>query len=369
MKNKRPPYPKPYIDNRGTKRWRLRAKHNGNHYDIHFPGQPGDPEFEAKYHEFLIGGTSGKKANTIKRDSIDGLCVSYFNSSKFIDLYETTRARYRAYIERKIRGPHGAKRVSKIESHHIDALMAKEPTPAAGNKLRKHFHILLGHAVKIQWIKSNPASATEKRRGQVNHHKTWPEELIEQYRSCWQLGTQQRLVLEAALATGQRRQDIARMSRTHIKDDLISVVQLKGLRQHGDDTPLEIPIHPDFQAAMDAMATLPMTLFETQYGKPRSENAFGDWFKKHCKAANIPDGYTLHGLRYSAAVRLADVGCGAHEIMAITGHKDLKLVQQYTKQADQRRLARSAIRKATGTEQQQNLSSTFKVLPSGGSSD
>ena len=40
------------------------------------------------------------------------------------------------------------------------------------------------------------------------------------------------------------------------------------------------------------------------------------------------------------ATRLADAGCTAHEIAAISGHKTLKEVERYTKGADQARLAR-----------------------------
>ena len=40
------------------------------------------------------------------------------------------------------------------------------------------------------------------------------------------------------------------------------------------------------------------------------------------------------------ATRLADAGCTAHEIAAISGHKTLKEVVRYTKGADQARLAR-----------------------------
>ena len=48
----------------------------------------------------------------------------------------------------------------------------------------------------------------------------------------------------------------------------------------------------------------------------------------------------FHGLRKAACTRLADAGCTAHEIAAISGHKTLKEVERYTKGADQARLAR-----------------------------
>jgi len=55
------------------------------------------------------------------------------------------------------------------------------------------------------------------------------------------------------------------------------------------------------------------------------------------------DGHNIHGLRKLAAVRLAEAGATVHEIAAITGHASLSQVALYTKQADQERLARSAM--------------------------
>jgi integrase len=48
-------------------------------------------------------------------------------------------------------------------------------------------------------------------------------------------------------------------------------------------------------------------------------------------------------LRKAACTRLADAGCTAHEIAAISGHKTLSEVQRYTRGADQARLARAAM--------------------------
>jgi integrase len=61
--------------------------------------------------------------------------------------------------------------------------------------------------------------------------------------------------------------------------------------------------------------------------------------------AGLPDRCVTHGVRKAAARRLAEAGCSAHEIMAITGHESLKEVERYTKAAEQKRLAKAAIAK------------------------
>ncbi|MEQ1609447.1 MAG: tyrosine-type recombinase/integrase [Hyphomonadaceae bacterium] len=54
---------------------------------------------------------------------------------------------------------------------------------------------------------------------------------------------------------------------------------------------------------------------------------------------------SIHGLRKSAARRLAEAGCSAKQIAAVTGHASLREVERYTSAADQERLARDAVGK------------------------
>jgi integrase len=63
--------------------------------------------------------------------------------------------------------------------------------------------------------------------------------------------------------------------------------------------------------------------------------AFSKWFKKECRTAGLPKGASVHGLRKAAARRLAEAGCSASVIAAITGHRSLREVASYTAAADQ----------------------------------
>jgi integrase len=51
----------------------------------------------------------------------------------------------------------------------------------------------------------------------------------------------------------------------------------------------------------------------------------------------------FHGLRKAACRRLAEAGCSANEIAAISGHATLKEVARYTAAVDQARMARNAM--------------------------
>ena len=52
-----------------------------------------------------------------------------------------------------------------------------------------------------------------------------------------------------------------------------------------------------------------------------------------------------HGLCKNAAIVLAEAGCSDHEIAAITGHRDLAMVQLYTRAVRNYRLPKTAVEK------------------------
>jgi integrase len=67
-------------------------------------------------------------------------------------------------------------------------------------------------------------------------------------------------------------------------------------------------------------------------------------FRALCDAAGCPD-ISAHGGRKATARRLAEIGCSANQIAAITGHASLAEVTRYTRAADQKRMAREAMEK------------------------
>ena len=66
------------------------------------------------------------------------------------------------------------------------------------------------------------------------------------------------------------------------------------------------------------------------------------------RKAGLSDRCKTHGIRKAAARRLAECGCTALEIASITGHKSLSEVERYTREASQKKLSKSAIRKTIG---------------------
>ncbi|WP_367118336.1 tyrosine-type recombinase/integrase [uncultured Brevundimonas sp.] len=104
-----------------------------------------------------------------------------------------------------------------------------------------------------------------------------------------------------------------------------------------------------------------MLFLVTQGGAGFTAGGFGNWFRDACREAGITD-RSAHGLRKSAATRLADAGCTEAQIKAVTGHQTSKEVERYTKARDQKRLAKDAFALIGGTQSEHILANATPKL-------
>jgi integrase len=131
---------------------------------------------------------------------------------------------------------------------------------------------------------------------------------------------------------------VIRMGAQHIRNGALYV------RQEKTGVELIIPVHPTLATIIAAAPRDHLTFVTTRQGKPFQGSAFSRWFRDECDKAGLSH-CSAHGLRKAAARRLAEAGCTAHEIGAITGHASLTELVRYTRAADQRRLAEAAMTK------------------------
>jgi integrase len=211
--------------------------------------------------------------------------------------------------------------------------------PEAANMLRRVLRAMMKCAVELGMRADDPTRDVKALQSKTGGFYSWTEADIEQFEARHPVGTRARLAFALLLYTGQRRSDVVRMGRQHIRDGFISV------RQQKTGAELAIPLHPELLTTLSETPKDNLTFLTTQFGQPFTSNGFGNWFREQCNAAGLP-GCSAHGLRKAAARRLAEAGCTAHEIAAITGHASLKQVAHYTKAVDQRRLASTAMEKA-----------------------
>ena len=187
----------------------------------------------------------------------------------------------------------------------------------------------------------NPTVDVLKLHRKAKPHEPWPAEIIERFKL--EAGAVAHLALLLLLYTGQRVGDVAAMRWDRYDGDGITV------RQQKTDTLLWIPCHPALKAALDRTERKSEFILTTQYGRGFRASSLS--YLVRCETTKLDARqYTAHGLRKNASIALAEAGCTPHQIMAITGHKSMKLVLHYTQQVAQRKLAQQAMDRMGGRE-------------------
>src|SRR5262249_9711818 len=116
------------------------------------------------------------------------------------------------------------------------------------------------------------------------------------------------------------------------------------IRQQKTRMEIAIPVLPDLQECLAIASRDRLTFLVTEYGKPFSPAGFTNWFRDRCTEAGLPPGLSPHGLRKAFCRQGAELGLTPHQIMAISGHKNLTEVTRYTEAVDRARLAKEAMR-------------------------
>jgi integrase len=322
-------------DRHGNPRLYYRNR-NLNGRRIRLRGPKGSPEF---WEDYLAAAksedsqTPSDKSTGIQKDTIRALVVEYYTSARYRQLADSTKRVRRGILDRFCH-QHGDKRFSKLQPKHLIRIrnqMADRPESANG--LIKALRQVFEAAIELTLIDNNPAASVKllKSNNSEGFH-AWTIAEVEQFEATHPIGSKARLALALFLYTGQRRSDVVRMGRQHVRDGWINIRQVK------TKALVDIPILNELQKIIDASPTGDLTYIVTSFDKPFTSNGFGNRMRKWCDEAGLPQ-CSAHGLRKAMATRLADLGCSTHEIMSIGGWETLKEVERYTKQANRKRLA------------------------------
>jgi integrase len=134
---------------------------------------------------------------------------------------------------------HGEKRVTKLERRHMRAMMDDlAGKPGAQRDRLTVIRALIAPGVE-DGLMADPTAGFERPALSKTGWRDWPEELIAQYEAHHAIGTDARLALGLGLYTAQRRADVVRMGKQHVKDGWLSVTQQK------TGTSLPIPVDLD----------------------------------------------------------------------------------------------------------------------------
>jgi integrase len=346
-------YIQAFVDRETGIVWRYFRR--AGHPRVRLPGLPGSAEFMTAYQEALAHSAplSIGAAKRSKPGSLSAAIVAYYGSQSFRALTGGTPAMRRAILER-FRAEHGDKPIALLPKKFVVAMLDHMEPHGARNWLKAIRH-LMRYCVEHELVREDPTLGIKLKMVKSDGHHTWSEEEVAQFESFYPVGSKARLALALGLYTAQRRGDVVRMGRQHIRNGVLSV------RQEKTGAMLAIPVSPELQAVLDATLSEHLTFLVTKAGKPYGPNDFSEQFRAWCDAAEMPPECSFHGLRKAAITRLADAGCSVHEIAAISGHKTLKEIERYTKAADQAKLARSAMARRV----EQTGTKTVKPEPTG----
>jgi len=337
---KLPKYTRAWVDKRDSRAYYYFRRRGFPR--VRLPGLPWSPSFMAAYEAAMNGPRTAIGAGRIKPGSVAAAVTEYFDSQQFFTSKSAGTQRMRLGILERFRAAYGDRPFALLPPEWIEALLDSKPPHAARSWLVT-LRSLCEFWVKRRYLRTNPTADIKLASIDSDGFHCWTEEEIAQFERYHPVGTKPRLALALLLYTAQRRSDVVRMGRQHIRNGALTVKQQKT----GTELP-PIPVHPHLQAVLDATPSEHLTFLVTATGKPYGGNAFSAQFRNWCEAAGLPKRCKPHGLRKAACRRLAEAGCSEKQIAAISGHASLDEVARYTKAADKARLARDAMARMIG---------------------
>jgi integrase len=288
---KLPPYVHAFIDRHGKPRFYFRRP---GYKRAPLPGLPWSAEFMAAYEAAKKGETAPRLeigADRSRPGTVNAAVAGYFGSLAFASLADGTRRIRRQLLER-FRTEHGDKGIATLARTHVERMLdAKAATPGAALNFLVALRGLMRHAVAVGLRADDPTSGVRCPTFRSAGFYTWTDDDIIAFEAKHPIGTQPRLALALLLYTAQRRSDVIKIGRQHIRDGLVHV------RQSKTGTALMIPVHPELQTVLDATPTEHLTFLTTHGGRPFKPDVFTRWFKAQCGQAGLPARASVHGLR------------------------------------------------------------------------
>lgn len=306
---------------------------------IRVRGEYGSDEFMANYNAIIAGSIPATiEKQRIPPETLSWLIARYRETSAWSQLKPSTQ-RARGNILKNVERTVGDKPYASITKASIVASRdSKRDRPSAANEFLNVMRNLFDWALEAGLVEINPAHGVKGvLRPRNGGFHQWTEEEITAFENRWPIGTRERLAMSVLIYTGLRRGDASRLGKQHIRNGIIQLPTEK------TGTFVTIPLLPVLKEIIDASPTGDLTIITSSTGKPFVKEAFGNWFKKACKAAGVPG--SAHGLRKAGATRCAEAGATIHQLNAIFGWSGSRMASLYTERADRAKLAREAIEK------------------------
>lgn len=262
-------------------------------------------------------------------------------------LSESTRYTYKLHLS-YVRMAIGQFRPDQIKPSAVLALRDEyADKPGTANMIIRSLSACYEWGRLRDFASANPAKGVPTFT--LGEHEQWPEEMIDLL-----LAKASPLAKRFALLTlhtGQRISDVCRMTSADVVEGEIRVKQKKTGKE------LWIPLHAALKAELSGVDG---PLLANARGGAFTTGSFRDlWDAEMGKGALKPistAGLVPHGLCKNAHSRLREAGLTKEQIQAITGRSP-RMVDYYSKGADQRLQARAGMAKLVENEAEKVLQS------------
>lgn len=275
-----------------------------------------------------------RKSGRIQVGSLGALIQEYRRSPEFAQLRPNTKKIYMRAIGKM--SPIYDVQIVEFKRRHAIGIRDKYAhKPALANQMVAMFSTLMRFAVDREYREHNPAQRVEYLP--MGEHRRWQDREIDL--ALERLPERFRRAVLLALYTGQRQGDVLAMKWSDYDGQGIQVTQEK------TGAKLWVPCHGALRAELESWKKdrPAITIISTAYGRPFMTGAFATAFTAAMRKHVGVKGLRFHGLRKTAAAKLAEAGCSTHEIAAITGHKSLAMLSLYTREAEQKTRAMAAV--------------------------
>ena len=344
-----------YKDRRGN--LKIYYRRNRKLKGIELTARPvSGPDFMMQYAAAQMKQEAELSAETgiVLERSLNWLYAKYKQSDRWSAFAAVTKTNKQKRFEQYLDSV-GHLNIDQLDAIGVERIRDKKRNlPSAANNRLKDLHALFNWAVQQKIIRHNPCAGVSKmpiktKPDGSTGHRTWADTERQQFLEFYPLGTREYLAMMLLICTGARRSDVIYLGPRNVEDGLITFVQKKNrdkVDAAGQAHPktIIIPMRPELaeaiEAYQEASTIVGLTWLATRSGKPfESPDSFGNWFRKICRAANMPAGLSPHGVRKAGAAMLAENGATEKELLAIFGWNDTATAQIYTEMADNKKLA------------------------------
>jgi hypothetical protein len=190
---------------------------------VRLPGIVGSTEFMTAYQAALDAApiAIGAQKRSTPGSVSAAIAALYGSEPSFGWRGAGTKAKYRSILE-SFRNDYGHLPIGSLPAEFIIALLDKKSLHAARMWL-KALRCLCQFAVSHRWMRADPTFGIKIKAPKSDGHHTWTEDEIAQFEAHHPIGSKARLALALGLFTAQRRADVVRIGRQHIRDGVLTV--------------------------------------------------------------------------------------------------------------------------------------------------